>query len=1519
VRAAPIVNVKDLETTFATAEKSRAAVVRRTTAEIEGLRRKEEIAQAALADAESKYAANSVQVLRAKDRLATASEKVQLAEAKQTVELQRADATIASAKNALDQYAASAAAAEPRVNQMARGLATGVKTVGTAVGQLATGDFRGFAQTAAGVFSGVAQRATSLGSTIRTSVGQAGAAMGRTMATAGRGVGETFRKIASGDVAGAFANMRNTAANAVSGITGAFGRVRSWFGGLRGTGAKSGTDTGKAFSSALDGQFRSGASKAGSTFKAVLGATLAASGITKILGGIKSAITGAFGGGFDRVMNIQQAEIKLETLAKASGLSGKAVADSVKASMGSVSDAVDGTKFAISDAADMASQLGAAGVKSGTDMTRWLSITADAAQFTNRSFSDMQRAIGKVAAEGRVTGETFNEMPIAAAALAKSLGKPQAEVRKLASEGKISAEQFATAMEGMIGGAAKNAGASFLSLRDNIKSAMNASMANFIKPVTDAMMPIMSAGLGLLKGFRDGVAKPMGAALGEFLQPKAEALAGALTKLPEALAGLKGMAGGVLGKLRPIFDGAKAAVDGFVSGFGGIEGLGASFGPILALAAGPLGILKSTLLELAKGIDFGALGSTLGAALKPIAAAAVSLSQTLTGTLLGAVQQLLPVIGDAAHTLLPMLGAAFTQIVPLVGQLYSSLIPLAGQLIGQLVPVFVQLVGQVLPPVVAAIAQLVPVVLQVVGAVVPLVAQLAGALIPVISAVIGAVAPLVTQLVAGLAPIITMIASTVLPPLTEALSAVVGVIQAVVVPILTFLAGVIGGVLSVAIKALLPVVQGVFTAVATVIGVALKAAAVIIKAVLGVIRGGWSGAWNAIKTTASTVWSAIKSAVSAAINAVKATISKAVASIKSGWMAAWSTVKTTLSSAWSAIKSTVSNGISVVVGFVRALPGKAAAAAAALGAKLKAQAVAAFTLLKEAHRTGIRAAVDLVRGLPDKARAALGNLGSTLMSSGRALIDGFISGIKSAFGRARDAVSSGLKSIRDFFPFSPAKKGPFAGKGWVTYAGKSLGSAFTKSIAKSLSAGQSGVVKALTDLNSALTTASEAAIKAEAKRLQAARRKANKAIVSDNEKLAKARDRKLAAADKIKDSKDRAAAKKKIRTWYSDNKKKSLGTLTLDDAMKQAKKNLKGARGQITEAKKIAKAQGQITKTLWDDGKYTGGVKRWEGLNKGVTRLLKGLKANGQLRADASATVAKATLADIAKAQQAVTGALNAAKATLADLTKAHADLKSSVAGSLMGELDLGAVTGTGSGKLTFAGVANQVSGLLAKVKTFAVRLKALGKAGIPPALVREVASLGTEKGTQVADALLSGTKGQIKTLAADWTSLNDYSAKAGKYVADGMYGVGIQAQQGLIKGLQADEAKLKAAAKRMTDTLVKEMKKELGIKSPARKIRDQVGRFVPRGAVVGMDEGLPGVRAAAARMAEAAVPAWRDVTLRVPKVWQPGELAGDYSHAGADRTGKTININVHNEYPIAEKTSVTVDKSLTTAGVMGL
>ncbi|MFJ9408579.1 hypothetical protein [Streptomyces sp. NPDC101393] len=135
-----------------------------------------------------------------------------------------------------------------------------------------------------------------------------------------------------------------------------------------------------------------------------------------------------------------------------------------------------------------------------------------------------------------------------------------------------------------------------------------------------------------------------------------------------------------------------------------------------------------------------------------------------------------------------------------------------------------------------------------------------------------------------------------------------------------------------------------------------------------------------------------------------------------------------------------------VVAWIQGLPGRASSALSNLAGSVYSRVAAAGSRMLSAARSGVSNVVSAVRSLPGRARDALGNLGSYLYNSGASLLRGFINGIKSMIGSVKSAVSNAMSAARDFFPFSPAKTGPFSGRGWVLYSGRSVGEAFAQGI-----------------------------------------------------------------------------------------------------------------------------------------------------------------------------------------------------------------------------------------------------------------------------------------------------------------------------------------------------------------------------------------------------------------------------------------------------------------------------------------
>ncbi|WP_200209109.1 tape measure protein [Micromonospora coerulea] len=161
--------------------------------------------------------------------------------------------------------------------------------------------------------------------------------------------------------------------------------------------------------------------------------------------------------------------------------------------------------------------------------------------------------------------------------------------------------------------------------------------------------------------------------------------------------------------------------------------------------------------------------------------------------------------------------------------------------------------------------------------------------------------------------------------------------------------------------------------------------------------------WAAIKAVTSAVWNAIKAVLSGVFNFIKGVISRSI----NGW-------KAIISGAWNAIKSLTSSAWNAWVNIIRSVIGKAMA---------------------------------LVTGIKSKVMGALSGAYGWLKSSGAKIIDGLADGIRAGMGKVKDAVKDVLAGARRLLPFSPAKEGPFSGKGWTLYSGRSIPEALAKGIA----------------------------------------------------------------------------------------------------------------------------------------------------------------------------------------------------------------------------------------------------------------------------------------------------------------------------------------------------------------------------------------------------------------------------------------------------------------------------------------
>lgn len=168
------------------------------------------------------------------------------------------------------------------------------------------------------------------------------------------------------------------------------------------------------------------------------------------------------------------------------------------------------------------------------------------------------------------------------------------------------------------------------------------------------------------------------------------------------------------------------------------------------------------------------------------------------------------------------------------------------------------------------------------------------------------------------------------------------------------------------------IVQTVWTVISTVISTVLNVIAGIINTVTSIIKGDWSGAWEAIKGVAQTVWNGIQTVISTVINAISNIISTVLSTIQNTVTTIWNGIKDFISNAINAIKDTVINvANSLKDGFMNAL---------------------------DSLKNGVSNAIDAVKGFFDR----LWNI--DLSGAGQAIMDGFLDGLKAAWGAVTDFV-----------------------------------------------------------------------------------------------------------------------------------------------------------------------------------------------------------------------------------------------------------------------------------------------------------------------------------------------------------------------------------------------------------------------------------------------------------------------------------------------------------------------------------
>lgn len=166
----------------------------------------------------------------------------------------------------------------------------------------------------------------------------------------------------------------------------------------------------------------------------------------------------------------------------------------------------------------------------------------------------------------------------------------------------------------------------------------------------------------------------------------------------------------------------------------------------------------------------------------------------------------------------------------------------------------------------------------------------------------------------------------------------------------------------------------------------------------------WTTIWNGIKTIFQSVWNGIKAFATAVWNGIKAFFTAWLTGAKIMWNAVWTGAKTLFVNVFNTIKTVATNVLNGIKALFKTvfvtIPTLIKNAFMAIVNTIR----KAFENMVNAVKNGIAGVMKWVQGLGQKILAAIGNLAGILTAPGRAIMDGFLNGIKAGFGAVKNFV-----------------------------------------------------------------------------------------------------------------------------------------------------------------------------------------------------------------------------------------------------------------------------------------------------------------------------------------------------------------------------------------------------------------------------------------------------------------------------------------------------------------------------------
>ena len=457
----------------------------------------------------------------------------------------------------------------------------------------------------------------------------------------------------------------------------------------------------------------------GEILKANLVSDMIKSGLSSIANGIKNvanAITDVIlKPGFDRAMNIEQAQFKLKGLGHDT--------ETVDAIMKNALNSVRGTAYGLDDAATVAASAVAAGVQPGQELERTLKLVADASAIAGSDLSEMGGIFNKVATAGKISAQEINQLnergiPITQL-LAETMNVSTQEVQKLVSAGKVGFPEFEAAIEKGMGGAALTMGQTFEGASANVQAAFSRMGAGILTPFTSALTPALGIIITLIDDITAGTTENIEektSQLGEILKNSVSALFAGLEPMLQSLLGIFNQILPEIAKILP--DVANMAIDVIVSLVNGISGAIPTLIPaamqiitsLVSAIIGALPQLTQAAVEILAALVSG-IGTALPTLIPAIVDAVILISTTLLDNLDLIIEAGIELLMGLIKAIEPTMSALLEKLPDIITSIVNCLVENIPILLEGAIELFMALV-KAIPEIVVQLTQALPQIIE---------------------------------------------------------------------------------------------------------------------------------------------------------------------------------------------------------------------------------------------------------------------------------------------------------------------------------------------------------------------------------------------------------------------------------------------------------------------------------------------------------------------------------------------------------------------------------------------------------------------------------------------------------------------------------------------------------------------------------------------------------------------------------------------------------------------------------------